>query len=231
MRGSVQKQCKHCGATYRIRSSKSDKSGYCGRACHHASRSAPTSIADRFWKRVEKDGPVPIHRPELGNCWQWTGTLVKGYGQLTVKGRRHHSAARFSMELHGMQIDGMFACHHCDNRACVRPEHLFAGSHEENMKDMREKGRSGIKVGMRFNSKNAMRGERHTSSVLKEADVIEIRRRFMAGEKQTVLCADYGVSFGCIYKVVRWLSWKTVPGVTAPAMASGQESRKKTRRA
>jgi hypothetical protein len=38
------------------------------------------SLPERFWKKVDKNGPVPAHRPELGPCWLWTGALVgRGY--------------------------------------------------------------------------------------------------------------------------------------------------------
>src|SRR6478609_5365672 len=38
------------------------------------------SFRDRFWKKVDKNGPIPAHRPELGPCWIWTGWICSGTG-------------------------------------------------------------------------------------------------------------------------------------------------------
>lgn len=91
---------------------------------------------DRFWNKVVK-GP---------SCWEWTAAKNKaGYGIFQIGTNRKQKtilAHRFSMELiHGSTPIGMAVCHHCDNPACVRPEHLFIGSMKDNMRDSANKGR------------------------------------------------------------------------------------------
>lgn len=82
-------------------------------------------IEDRFWSKVDKDGPVPDYRPELGPCWLWTaGQWGEGYGRFWVSGRPV-SAHRFAYEFlvgpipSGLQID-----HLCRVRNCVNPAHM-----------------------------------------------------------------------------------------------------------
>jgi hypothetical protein len=92
----------------------------------------PVALADRFWDRVLiGDG-----------CWEWQGaTSGKGYGRVSVGGRKL-SAHRVAWTLwNGPITSGLFILHHCDNPPCVRPDHLFEGTHLVNMRDARSKGR------------------------------------------------------------------------------------------
>lgn len=74
-------------------------------------------------------------------CHVWQGSTVAGYGHLYVDGKLK-LAHRVSWELAKGEIpEGLFVLHKCDNPPCINPEHLFAGTHEDNMKDMDAKGR------------------------------------------------------------------------------------------
>jgi hypothetical protein len=92
------------------------------------------TLKDRFEDKVSIE-------PNSG-CWLWTGSLNDtGYGQLWV-GSKSTRAHRLSYELHvGPIPEGMHVCHHCDNPPCCNPNHLFVGSHTDNMADKIKKGR------------------------------------------------------------------------------------------
>src|SRR4051812_42951578 len=111
-------------------------------ACKTATRA---QLIVRFWSKVNKDGPIPEHKPQLGPCWLWTAsTNTRGYG-----GFRHAGilimAHRFAHELRfGTIPAGKSVCHHCDTPACVR--HTFSATQAQNLADCRRKGRIYTKV-------------------------------------------------------------------------------------
>jgi len=95
-------------------------------------------ISERFWSKVNKNGPTIIETP----CWEWTAVRMHdGYGQFWFADQMYR-AHRFALEERlGRPLGRKHACHRCDNRACVNPDHLYVGTNNDNVQDKTRKGR------------------------------------------------------------------------------------------
>lgn len=86
----------------------------------------------RFWVKVNKDGPVPDVRPELGPCWVWLASTQNGYGSVGM-GRRTVLAHRHAYETLREPIpEGLVIDHLCRNHGCVNPDHMEVVTIAEN---------------------------------------------------------------------------------------------------
>lgn len=163
--------------------------------------------------KVDTNGPIPAHAPELGECWVWTwSTNRAGYGLISHYGKAA-LAHRVSWEMvHGPIEPGMEVCHACDNPPCVRPSHLFLGTHKQNMVDMsiKERAAVGDNHGLRKMPWRSPSGERNGHAKLCEADIVEIRRRHAQGDRVSVLAREYGVVHSAIIGIVKRRTWKRV---------------------
>lgn len=148
-----------------------------------------SSLRERF---------IAQHGKSDNGCWEWIGHIsTVGYGQ--IKDRyKTRMAHRVSWELHRGEIpSGLCVCHHCDNRKCVNPDHLFLGTNAENTRDAVSKGRHAF-------------GERQSKAKLTWEIVNSIRS---STEDARVIAKRLGVAFSTIYRVRSGFNWKRVGNV------------------
>ena len=128
------------------------------------------------------------------------GWQSKGYGAIW-DGQKQCRAHIVSYELHVKTVPkGLLVLHECDNPWCVNPEHLFLGTHQDNVDDMRTKGRDSF---------GENKGERNGQAVLTEADVYEIRRMLDTGQyTQTQIGDVFGVTRGAIKSIKLGITWR-----------------------
>jgi hypothetical protein len=147
----------------------------------------------RFWNKVS----------QTDGCWNWTGAKDgAGYGMLSLfgRGRAPAKSHRISWVMsHGEIPIGMEVCHKCDNPACVRPDHLFLGSHAQNMTDAKLKGRMSVKS-------KGKPYENNNSAKLNAAQVEEIRG-LNGGITQAAIGARYGVHRTTVSNILRNKNW------------------------
>ncbi len=154
----------------------------------------------RFWSKVNKDGSIPAHCPELGQCWEWTACKVNayGYGAFRVNGKTLRSH-RVAYELiFGETPEKMKVLHKCDNPKCCNPSHLFLGTQINNIQDMVSKGRQ-----------KGAPGERRRNHKLTTSQVQSIREQYAAGGITYQQLADkFGVVSRHVSDIVRGKKWK-----------------------
>lgn len=151
-------------------------------------------------KLQESDFWVRVAEKNDAGCMEWLKSLhADGYGHLTYH-RKYWLAHRLAWTLtNGPIPEGLGVLHKCDNPKCCNPEHLFVGTHAENMADMRLKGRR----------RDINACEENGRAKLNKDQVGEIRRAYREGlVTQQKLADSYGVSQSVISLLLRGVTWK-----------------------
>lgn len=121
--------CKTCDKLFKKRVCRKSNL-FCSKKCYAQHYTQP--IEERFWSHVIIND---------NGCWEWAASFRGQYGKIKIKGK-HYSSHRISFYLeNGYLPEHMLVCHKCDNPKCVRPDHLFLGTHKDNSQDMVSKGR------------------------------------------------------------------------------------------
>lgn len=134
-------------------------------------------------------------------CIEWQGWHTKaGYGQLTRDGKKIYAHRDAWEKANGPIPKGMHVLHRCDNPPCVNPEHLFLGTHTDNMHDMIAKGRNSFIA-------KAPRGAEHPASKLTDTAVIWMRYLRSLGFTHQRISEIVGGSRRNVASVCAGLTW------------------------
>lgn len=125
-------------------------------------------------------------------CHYWTRPLHKsGYAYLYFKGTTY-LVSRLAYTIYKGPIpQGFYICHHCDNPACVNPNHLFAGTPKQNVIDMLNKKRN-----------TPLRGENNGQAKLSNKQADEVKRLHKEGKTQVEISRIFGVHKSTIHLIV-----------------------------
>lgn len=131
------------------------------------------NLLKRFWEKVEK----------TETCWIWKAFKNKqGYGRIGLSSGKCINAHRVSYVIHKGKIpEDQFICHTCDNPSCVNPDHLFAGTRQDNIDDMIIKKRSRhfnnhIFYGVVIEERKGNQKSRYRSFICKNEKMIYLSR-------------------------------------------------------
>lgn len=143
---------------------------------------------------------MPAHRPievrfaekysvnEETSCWDWKGSVSRGYGYIGAGSRTNIAAHKFSYLHHVGHIpSGMLVLHKCNNSLCVNPAHLKLGTHADNMADMKKAGR---RVG------------RNIGSTLSPKQMSTMKRLLAAGRTQQEVADAIGVAKSTVQRSI-----------------------------
>lgn len=184
---------------------------HCSRECvgvangKRRASSKPTNeeVIEKFWSLVNK---TPGLGPE-GDCWEWLGSKNGGgYGTISWTQRKNETgvkghtfqAHRIAFELASGPIpQGQGVLHSCDNRACVNPAHLRAGTALDNIHDALGRDRFPV-------------GGRASNAKLTDLEVREIKLMLLAGFSHPYLAELYGYTVKGISAISRGMNWKHI---------------------
>jgi len=134
-------------------------------------------------------------------CWQYTGGInTNGYGYIWLDSKQQRVHIVSYREFVGPILEGQLVLHKCDNRSCINPDHLFLGTPQDNVDDMRIKNRD---------SYGANFGENNGQAILVEEAVIEIKQLLAEGRyNQAQIGKMFGVTRGAIKQIKYGRTWK-----------------------
>jgi hypothetical protein len=135
-------------------------------------------------------------------CWEWQGTKNEhGYGYFSIPNdgkNKKIKAHRLSYYIH-YKVDpiGFLVRHKCDNPACCNPNHLELGTTQDNVDDMKNRGRMAV-------------GEMYPRTKRTAAEVLEIRRLFENGMSRREIAEKFNIPRSSVISLILRREWKHI---------------------
>lgn len=171
----IPRKCKGCGSVFEACGLGRGNKGHCSEHCRFNSKVTSASAAE---------------------CWNWRGAITGGYGCFRVEGKTQ-KAHRVALFMSTGAWPESVVMHTCDNPRCCNPAHLRVGTHQENMTDMKMKGRA----------KSGGVGSLCKLAKLNEDAVAEILSTKMQAKD---ICSKFGIGKSAAYSVLARRTWKHV---------------------
>lgn len=149
------------------------------------------TIKERLLDKVKK---------QPNGCWEWQAQTTKGnYGRMRV-GNKMVLAHRASYVIYKGEFESnLCVCHYCDNPKCVNPDHLFLGTHKDNVRDCIKKGRT-----------NWAKGERTGNTNLTDTQVLAIKAKVDLGFSRAPVAREFSVSKSTVDRIAQRVCWKHI---------------------
>jgi len=151
------------------------------------------NILEDVLKRINKKGE--------DDCWEWMGCILQsGYGQVRINYKKYRVHRFIYEKMCDIIPSGLLVLHTCNNPKCCNPNHLFLGTHQDNMDQMVKDGRK-------------LSGENSSRAKLNWKQVNEIRKKYIPYKyTQKQLGKEYGISEAECFLIINNKVWKDKEG-------------------
>lgn len=169
-------------------------SGYLHSSCHNKKCVNPQHLLSRdqyFMTFFEINA--------VSGCWEWLGKKRGGYGMFSADHKNHLAHRLMYVKYNGNIPENKNVCHKCDNPSCVNPQHLWLGTHQENMTDMITKKRD----------KKSYGSANHLATIT-EKEAREIKIKHKEGMNMREIHRALNISYRVIQHICAGESWKHI---------------------